>query len=87
LNRRPASEMRLFGDKEYSKEELIAEMGAAFLCGHCQIENKTIDNSAAYIKGWLKKLRSDKKMVVQAAGLAQKASDFILGNQYQTKED
>ena len=40
-----------FGSKDYSQEELVAEMGAAFLCGHCRIENRTIDNSAAYIQG------------------------------------
>jgi len=68
-----------FGTKEYSKEELIAEMGAAFLCGHCQIDNKTIDNSAAYIKSWLKQLKDDPKMVILAAAQAQKAADFILG--------
>ena len=69
-----------FGSKDYSKEELIAEMGAAFLCGHCGIDT-TIDNSAAYIKGWLSKLRNDTKVVIMAAGKAQKASDYILGNE------
>lgn len=79
LNRRGSDAPRHFGDKEYSKEELIAEMGAAFLCGHCQIENKTIDNSAAYIANWLRKFRDDAKMVIMAGGAAQKAVDFILG--------
>jgi antirestriction protein ArdC len=79
LNRRGSDVVRHFGDKEYSKEELIAEMGAAFLCGHCQIENRTIDNSAAYIKSWLSKFKDDKKMVVYAGAAAQKAVDFILG--------
>jgi len=55
-------------------------MGAAFLCGHCGIDT-TIDNSAAYIKGWLSKLRNDTKVVIMAAGKAQKASDYILGNE------
>jgi antirestriction protein ArdC len=81
LNRRGSDVPRHFGDKEYSKEELIAEMGAAFLCGHCQIENKTIDNSAAYIANWLRKFRDDAKMVIMAGGAAQKAVDFILGRQ------
>lgn len=67
-----------FGSCDYSKEELVAEMTAAFLCGHCQIEQQTIDNSAAYIKSWLKSLKNDPKMVVQAAAQAQKASDYIL---------
>lgn len=80
LNRKGIiSGIAAFGTKEYSKEELVAEMGAAFLCGHCQIDNKTIDNSAAYIKSWLKKLKDDPKMVILAAAQAQKAVDFILG--------
>ena len=53
-------------------------MGAAFLVGHCQIENTTIDQSAAYIQSWLERLRNDRKLVVQAAAQAQKACDFIL---------
>lgn len=71
-----------FGSTDYSKEELVAEMGAAFLCGICEIENKTIDNSAAYIAGWLKKLKDDPKMLVFAAAQAQKAVDMILGAEF-----
>jgi antirestriction protein ArdC len=56
-------------------------MGAAYLCGICGTENVTIDNSAAYIQGWLKKLKSDKKIIVSASGLAQKAVDYILEHQ------
>jgi antirestriction protein ArdC len=68
----------LFGSESYSKEELIAEFGAAYLCGNCQIENKTINNSAAYIKGWLSKLKDDRKLLISAASMAQKATDYIL---------
>ncbi len=67
-----------FGTETYSKEELVAEMTAAFLCGTNQIENKTIDNSAAYIQSWLKVLKSDAKMVILAAAQAQRAADYIL---------
>jgi len=67
-----------FGDCEYSKEELVAEMGAAFLCGFAGIENITINNSVAYIQGWLKVLKEDKKLVIMAAAQAQKAADYIL---------
>ncbi len=67
-----------FGSDTYSKEELIAEMGAAFLCAHSGIENTTLKNSSAYIRSWLERLRSDKKLVVQAAQKAQKAVDYIL---------
>lgn len=53
-------------------------MGAAFLCGHAGIENTTIENSAAYISGWLKALKNDRTLLIHAAAQAQKASDFIL---------
>ena len=68
-----------FGSQDYSKEELVAEMGSAFLCGHTGIEDKTLDNSASYIASWLKKLKDDKMLVVQAAAKAQKSTDYILG--------
>ena len=68
-----------FGSDPYCKEELIAEMGAAFLCGHAEIIERTIDSSAAYINGWLERIRDDKLLIVQAAAQAQKAADFILG--------
>jgi antirestriction protein ArdC len=68
-----------FGSDAYSREELVAEMGSAFLCGHAGIVERTIDNSAAYLASWLNRLKSDPKLVVQAAAQAQKAADFILG--------
>jgi antirestriction protein ArdC len=69
-----------FGDEQYSKEELIAEIGAAMLCSMAGIEQVTIENSAAYIGGWLKALRNDKRMIVTASTAAQKAADYILNN-------
>jgi len=75
-----------FGSPDYSREELIAEMAAAFLCGHAGLTPATLDNSAAYIRGWLKRLKDDKKLVIQAAGKAQRAADYILGVAY-TKEE
>jgi antirestriction protein ArdC len=68
-----------FGSPSYAKEELVAEMGAAFLCGTVGIENKTIDNSAAYLQSWCDKLAEDPKLFVHAAAAAQRAADFILG--------
>jgi antirestriction protein ArdC len=82
LHRKAQGDWSPFGSESYSKEELVAEMTAAFLCGTCQIENTTIDNSAAYIKSWLKKLKDDPKMVVLAGAQAQRASDYILGVTY-----
>ncbi|MFY0762172.1 zincin-like metallopeptidase domain-containing protein [Metabacillus dongyingensis] len=68
-----------FGDEVYSKEELIAEMGAAMLCGVAGIDNSTIENSASYIASWIRALKNDNRLVLQAAAQAQKASDYILG--------
>jgi len=75
-----------FGDNSYSQEELIAEMGAAYLCGLAGIQTKTIENSAAYIKSWLSKLKSDNKFVVIAASKAQHAVDYITNTQFETVE-
>jgi antirestriction protein ArdC len=86
LNRAGITEMHYFGDEIYSREELVAEMGAAMLCAVAGIENKTVKNSAAYIQSWLSKLRDDKKLVVHAAAAAQKAADFILGNRAQDEK-
>lgn len=78
LSREGIGEGHAFGSQVYSREELVAEMGAAFLAGHTGIEVKTLDNSSAYINSWLAKLRNDKKLVLVAAGQAQKAADMIL---------
>ena len=67
------------GSKPYAQEELVAEMGAAMLCSESGIFQETEDNSASYIANWLSKLANDNKLVVHAAGKAQKAADFILG--------
>ena len=82
LNRKEITDPIHFGSDPYSREELVAEMGAAFLCGHCAIERTTLDQSASYIQTWLERLRDDRKLVVQAAAQAQKACDFILDVQH-----
>jgi antirestriction protein ArdC len=78
LNRQTLTEVVPFGSETYSREELVAEFGAPFLCAHAGIEN-TIDNSASYINGWLRKLKSDPKLAILAASQGQKAADHILG--------
>jgi antirestriction protein ArdC len=78
LNRDELVMPKKFGDSNYAKEELTAEMCSAYLCGFCGIENNVIDNSANYIKGWLEELKNDKKFVFDAATKAQKATDYIL---------
>lgn len=69
-----------FGSEEYSKEELIAEIGAASLVNHCGIENKSsFRNSAAYLQGWLRALKNDPSLIISAAGKAEKAYEYIIG--------
>jgi antirestriction protein ArdC len=70
-----------FGSETYSREELVAELGAAFLCGTAGIEQATLRNSAAYIRNWSEKLRADSRLIVMAASAAQKAADYILGRE------
>ena len=69
-----------FGNEEYSREELVAEIGAAALLNHCGIETAgSFKNSTAYIQSWLRALRNDKKMIVSASGAAAKAFEMITG--------
>lgn len=69
-----------FGSKNYSREELVAEIGSAFLMNRIGIETKkTFEQSAAYIQGWLRALQNDKSLIALAAGRAEKAVHFILG--------
>ena len=77
-----------FRSDSYSREELVAEMTAAFLCGHCGISPSTIENSASYLAGWIERLKGDKRLVIAAAGQAQKAADLILGAPvYQSQDE
>lgn len=66
--------------KIYAEEELVAEMGASFLNAHAGIGETEIENSAAYLQGWIKALKSKdaKNWIIRAAGQAQKAADYIL---------
>ena len=79
VGREGIEDIAAFGSESYSKEELIAEMGAAMLCGVTGISPATIPNSAAYLQGWINRLRGDSKLVVSAASQAQKAADYIQG--------
>ena len=67
-----------FGDEPYSKEELVAELGASYLAEIAHLE-LNIRNSAAYISGWASKLRDNQKWILWAASRAEKAADYILG--------
>ena len=81
LKREGFDEAHFFGDVVYSKEELVAEFGASFLCGFAGIENQTVKNSSAYIKGWVTMLKGDKRLLVMACAKAQKAVDYVLGTE------
>ena len=81
LHRENFDNPAFFGSESYSKEELIAEMTAAMLCGIAGIEQKTLENSAAYLKTWIARLKSDSRLLVSAASQAQKAADFIQGKE------
>lgn len=75
-----------FGTPDYSREELVAEMGAAFLCGEAGID-VNYPQHAAYLDSWMKALRDDAKLLVQAAGAAQKAADLIVGPREEITEE
>ena len=69
-----------FGSENYAKEELIAELGAQFLINGAGIAHaEELSNSASYLAGWLKALKSDIGLLVSASGKAQRAANFILG--------
>jgi antirestriction protein ArdC len=73
-----------FGDELYSKEELVAETGAAFLCAIAGIATRhTEQNTAAYIQNWISRLEQDNRLIVQAAANAQRAVDLILGHGFE----
>ena len=72
-----------FESEAYSKEELIAELGASALVSHCGIEtSNSFRNNVAYIQNWLQALRNDKRLIVSASGKAEKAVDWILNSQH-----
>ena len=79
LNRKSITEAAPFGSPTYSFEEMIAEMSAAYLCAEAGISPAVLENQAAYIAGWLKKLRDDRKLLVHAAAQAQQAADYVMG--------
>jgi antirestriction protein ArdC len=72
-----------FGDEGYAFEELVAELGSAFLCADLQITPEIREDHAAYIHEWLKVLKDDKRAVFTAASHASKAVDFLHGLQPQ----
>lgn len=75
-----------FGSKDYAREELVAELGAAFICGALNIETEVRQDHIQYLESWLKVLKADNKAIFKAASLAQKAVDFLDGLQVQIEQ-
>jgi len=70
-----------FGDEGYAVEELVAEIGAAFLCADLGITPEIRDDHASYLSHWLDVLKSDRRAIFQAAAHAQRAADYLHGLQ------
>jgi antirestriction protein ArdC len=70
-----------WGDEGYAREELVAELGAAFLCADLALTPEPRTDHAAYIQSWLKVLKDDKRAIFSAAAHAQRATDFLNGFQ------
>ena len=82
LDREDVKDCMYKGDENYSKEELCAELGSAFLINKLGIESsKSFNNSTAYIQSWLRVLRNDKKFIISASSRAEKAVKYILNEQ------
>lgn len=76
---RPA--LRRFGDAAYAFEELVAELGSAFVLGHCGLVDATIEGHAAYLDSWLQVLKNDRTAIFTAARHAGAAFEFILSKE------
>jgi antirestriction protein ArdC len=70
-----------WGDEGYAKEELVAELGSAFLCADLEITPEVREDHAVYIGHWLKALQDDKRLIFSAAAHAQRAADYLHGLQ------
>jgi antirestriction protein ArdC len=80
LDREGITQQVKFGSERYSKEELIAELGASFLANEAGILNKVeFENSVAYLASWIERLKNDPKMIFTASSQAQRSTDLILG--------
>lgn len=81
-NRKADMKTAAFGGEDYSREELVAELGSAMLCKQVGIDcEKAFKNSVAYIQSWMKALKNDNKAIVWAAARAEKAAKYIMGEQ------
>jgi antirestriction protein ArdC len=86
LERKGVTDPIRFASHDYAFEELVAECGSAFLAAQAGISVATLDNSAAYVASWAKKVKSEPRWIVEAAAQAAKAADWILGRGAQESE-
>ncbi len=77
---------KAYGDEGYAREELVAELGSAFLCADLELTPEVRDDHASYIVTWLEVLKNDKRAIFQAASHAQRAVDFLHGLQQPKSE-
>jgi antirestriction protein ArdC len=88
LDRKEGMEKIRFGSENYSKEELIAELTACYVCSELGIKDETsLKNSAAYLQGWIKPLQNDPTMILTASTAALKAANYILNNTADSLEE
>ena len=80
-------DQKRFGDSGYAMEELVAEIGSAFLCADLEITPEPREDHAAYIESWLKALKNDKRAVFTASSHAQRATDYLHGLQASSKPE
>ena len=76
-----------WGDEGYAREELVAELGSAFLCADLELTPEVREDHSAYIASWLKVLKGDKRAIFSAAAHAQRAADFLHRLQPLTAEE
>jgi antirestriction protein ArdC len=75
-----------WGDEGYSREELVAELGSAFLCADLELHQEPREDNAAYIATWLEVLKNDNRAIFTAAAHAQRAADYLNNKAAQVKE-
>lgn len=66
-----------FGDESYATEELVAELGSAFLCAELELTPEVRDDHAAYIAHWLKALKGDRRLIFATTAHAQRAVEYV----------
>ncbi len=86
VNRKEVMQQKAFGAEPYSTEEFMAEIGACYLKSFAGFGKEHFSTNEADMKGWLEKIKNDRRFIVYASTLAQKATDYILNISYQSNE-